>query len=834
MAEDPEKPAANPLLRAIIEASNFGIVVLDAEGRIVTWNPWLAAHTAVAETQVLGKTLADAMAGIPQGTVELCAEALRTGRPRILSPALHETLIPLKKPSQQLGRLYPTQDERGRVSGVALCVYDISQVLEYEQFAAAEAAAERRERGEIFQAIGHPALILDRECNILAANTAAAGLTGCAPRELVGKKCHRVMHCTELSPPGCPLTRMLETGVLETEEITMAALGRVFLVSCTPLCDPAGNLDKVIHIAMDITDRKQAEEELSAKNRDLAVLNSIAVDLASVRAGRDVYTYLPTKLKALTGAATATFGLYDPHLREIQVKHAEVDRNLASDLLRLLGGKKLTEAAFPVGDAIRRDLIANPVRIQNTLSEVTFGLVPPWVGKVAQKVQKIDRFVGIAYVLDGELYGTTVLGLRTGRPDPSLELLRSFANLAAVSLKRGKAEESLRLSRERYSAFVAQSSDAICRFEIVHPPIDTTLAVEAQIDHLYNRAVIKECNLLFATSHGYAEPEEMIDRDIGQIYPRVEKENVDFLRSFIEKGYRMSDMETRERSGDGSIRFFLNSLSGHVENGGLVRIWGVRSDITRIKKAEAEIRALNADLERRIAERTAQLELSNKELETFVYSVSHDLRAPLRAIDGYSRMLLEDFAPQLDAEGRRLCSNVSENSRNMRKLIDDLLAFARIGWTEMESSSIDMATLASDIFLESTSLEERERIDFQVAPLPGARGDPSLIRQVWTNLLSNAVKFSAKKERARIEVEAEFHKDEIVYAVRDNGAGFDMAFSPKLFGVFQRLHTQKEFEGSGVGLSIVKHIVQRHGGRIWAVGTPGEGATFYFTLGKGD
>jgi len=381
-----------------------------------------------------------------------------------------------------------------------------------------------------------------------------------------------------------------------------------------------------------------------------------------------------------------------------------------------------------------------------------------------------------------------------------------------ITAKR-QADLALRLSEERYRTLFDTLIEGFCTIEMIFDDAGTP------VDYRF-----LEVNPAFERQTGLHGAQGKLMRDLAPNHERHWFETYGKIALTGESAHFENEAKALGR--------YYDVFAYRIGGPGSRKVAILFNDITERKRAEAEIRQLNTELEQRVAQRTAQLEASNKELEAFSYSVSHDLRAPLRHIDGFVKLLDKQSNGHLDERGRRYLNIIADSAQRMGALIDDLLVFSRMGRTELRRTVVEPAALIDEVINSLQTELQGHRVVWKVGPLPRVEADPAMLRQVWVNLISNAVKYSRPRDPAEIEIGCHPQDGEFVFYVRDNGVGFDMQYAHKLFGVFQRLHRAEEFEGTGIGLANVQRIIYRHGGRVWAESTLNHGATFSFSLPK--
>jgi PAS domain S-box-containing protein len=433
------------------------------------------------------------------------------------------------------------------------------------------------------------------------------------------------------------------------------------------------------------------------------------------------------------------------------------------------------------------------------------------------------------------LIGTLSFGTKT-RPrftPEEVELMRMVTDQVAVAMQRKQAEIDLQKAKDDLERRIEERTK-----ELKAASLYTRRLIETHLDPLVTISAngkITDVNAAAELVTGLSR-RELLGSDFFDYATEPEKARAGYEKVFQEGSVRDYPLAIRHRSG--RITEVLYNASTYTnEEGNIQGVFAAARDMTELRQAQNELRKSYENLERRVEERTVDLKKSteqliaaNKELESFSYSVSHDLRAPLRAIDGYARMILKKEWGKFDEDTARKFNAIRSNAHMMGQLIDDLLSFSRLSKKQMSTSKLDMESIIMDVWKELQIINTRQNVTLTIHNIPPGYGDRTLIKQVYFNLLSNAVKFTKHMDTAHIEAGSSLENDGNIYYIKDNGVGFDMAYYDKLFGIFQRLHSADDFEGTGVGLATVQRIVHRHGGRVWAEGKVNEGATFYFTL----
>ncbi|NUQ65184.1 MAG: PAS domain S-box protein [Pirellulales bacterium] len=506
-----------------------------------------------------------------------------------------------------------------------------------------------------------------------------------------------------------------------------------------------------------------------------------------------------------------------PTLRILHLEDNPLDSELVLELLRADGLAAEIDRVDTAEDF--QEALAQGTHAVVVSDYTMPGLNPLETLRLARQVRPEVPFIFVSGTLDEDLapeiykMGASdyVLKHRIARLAPAI---RRALDEAQEQARRRSAEAALRESEEKLRLVIESAPNAM----VMADPAGRIILVNAQTEKVF----------------GYRR-EELMGQPVEILVPeRFRAKHSDDRRGF------MADTQARPmgagrdlygRRKDGAevpVEIGLNPIK--TEEGTLVLAAIV--DITQRKHAEEELRRLHAELERRVEQRTAELAAANRELEAFGYSVSHDLRAPLRHIMSFVEMLGKTEAAKLSEKGNRYVRIISDAARRMGELIDGLLVFSRIGRAPLADKLVDLRQLVAAARQELASETSGRAIEWQIGPLTEVRGDPLLLRSVVVNLVSNAIKYTKNRDPARIEIGCREQEDEVVCFVRDNGAGFDMQFVGNLFGVFQRLHRAEEFEGTGIGLASVRRIVQRHGGKVWAEGAVDQGATFCFSLPK--
>jgi PAS domain S-box-containing protein len=575
----------------------------------------------------------------------------------------------------------------------------------------------------------------------------------------------------------------------------------------------------------DITERKKSDQSIANQNILLTKLNRFAIALSNLSFDDNLEAFIAKQAKELAGAILTVFTEYDPVKRSTVPKHIEIESRLLGKIIKMIGGNVYNIHSV-VTDEIYQQISNELVGVRKTLREVSFGAIPGPVGAAIEKMLRIDHFIGIAYMIEGRLYGTSILAMPKDKPDPPREILENFIHLAAGALQKKLNEKALRESALKYRSLILNIPGAVYhrrikapgktrRFRSIRFDVSDNVAIKQILQNIkieYLSDGIKDIS-------GY-DAIEFIEQKIrfgDLIHPDDINKAPDILL-ISARDNREYELEYRIKHKDGNWHWILERGNPYFdnENKSLV-VHGILFDVSDHKNIELQLE---------------QYAFANQELIQFAFIASHQLQEPIRTVSNYAQVIEEDFAEILGENGLKYLNTIKDAAKRMMILMDTLLQFSQVG-RNGKLVQADCKKILDSVICDLEYMISTSGAVIEVTDMPSLNLYEIEIHQLFQNLIINALKFQPKNNRPKIHISSEKLNDKWRFSVSDNGIGIEAGQFERIFDIFQRLHlNEEEFEGKGIGLAYCKKIVQMHHGEIWVESTPGKGSTFYFTIAE--